>query len=51
MHTTNLKKFKGEIESYVNNGVNIFESRFDRAFSMLHFKTHLCRTRIRKEDG
>ena len=27
MYTTNYKKFKGEIENYVNNSNNIFESR------------------------
>ena len=51
MHITNHQKFKGEIENYVRNEENIFESRFDRAFSALNIKTHLCRTKIKKEDG
>jgi len=51
MHTTNHKKFKGEIENYVNNRTNIFESRIDRAFSVLNFRTHLSRTNIKKKDG
>ena len=51
MHTTNLRKFKGEIENYVNNRNNIFESRIDRVFSFLNFRTNLCRTNIKKKDG
>jgi hypothetical protein len=51
MHTTNYQKFKGEIENYVRNGENIFESRIDRAFSLLNIRTHLSRTKIKKDDG
>jgi len=51
MHTTNYKKFKGEIENYVNKSNNIFESRIDRAFSMLKIRTSLSLTKIRKKDG
>ena len=51
MHTTNLRKFKGEIENYVNSRNNIFESRIERAFSFLNFKTILSRTNIKKKDG
>ena len=51
MHTTNYKKFKGEIENYVTKGKNIFESRIDRTFRMLNVKTHLNHTKIRKKDG
>jgi len=51
MHTTNLQKFKGEIENYVNSRNNIFESRIQRAFSFLNFGTLLSRTRIQKKDG
>ena len=51
MHTTNCKKFKGEIENYVNNRNNIFESRIDRVFSLLNFRTNLCRTNIKKKEG
>ena len=51
MHTTNCRKFKGEIENYVSKEKNIFESKIDRAFSMLKFKTYLSRTKIVKKDG
>ena len=51
MHTTNYKKFKGEIENYVSKSGNIFESKIDRVFSMLRFKTYLNRTKIKKKDG
>lgn len=51
MHTTNYKEFKGEIENYVNNGNNIFESRIDHAFVMLKIRTNLSRTKIKKKDG
>ena len=47
MDTTNHQKFKGEIENYVHNGENIFESRIDRALSSLNIKTHLCRTKVK----
>jgi hypothetical protein len=49
--TTNCIKFKGEIENYLINGQNNFESKIDRAFSSLFFKTWLCRANIRKQDG
>lgn len=51
MHTTNHKKFKGEIEGYLAKAANIFESRIDRAFAILNFKTQLNRVKIRKKDG
>ncbi|MCD6569438.1 MAG: hypothetical protein J7L53_01915 [Deltaproteobacteria bacterium] len=51
MHTTNCRRFKGEIENYVSKEKNIFESKIDRAFSMLKFKTYLSRTKIAKKDG
>lgn len=51
MSTTNCRKFKGEIESYLKNTQNNIESRFDNAFSSLHFKTFLCKTNIVKRDG
>lgn len=51
MHTTNYKEFKGEIENYVNNSNNIFESRIDHAFSMLKIRTKLSRNKIKKKDG
>ena len=35
MSTTNRKKFKGEIENYLNNGLHNFESKIDGAFSAL----------------
>jgi hypothetical protein len=51
MHTIHYKKFKGEIENYVAQGRNIFESRIDRVFQMLTIKTQLNRSKIRKKDG
>jgi len=51
MSTTNHKKFKGEIENYLNNGLHNFESKIDAAFSALKFKTWLCKSNIVKKDG
>ena len=51
MSTTNRKKFKGEIENYLNNGLHNFESKIDGAFSALKFKTWLCKSNIVKKDG
>jgi len=51
MHTTNCRNFKGEIEKYLAKEKNIFESRIDRAFHMLHIKTKLNQTKIRKKEG
>jgi len=51
MHTTNCRKFKGEIENYLAKEKNIFDSRIDRAFRMLNFKTQLNRAKIKKKDG
>ncbi len=51
MSTTNCKKFKGEIENYLRNGIHNFESKIDRAFSALKFKTWLCKANIIKKDG
>lgn len=51
MHTTNCRRFKGEIEKYLAKEKNIFESRIDRAFRMLHLKTKLNQTKIRKKEG
>lgn len=45
MSTTNVKKFKGEIENYLNNHQNIFESKIDGVFRSLKFKTWLSRNR------
>ena len=51
MSTMNRKKFKGEIENYLRNGLHNFESKVDRAFSALKFKTLLCKANIIKKDG
>lgn len=51
MTTTNCKKFKGEIEKYLAKEKNIFESRIDRAFRMLHIKSKLNQSKIRKKEG
>ena len=51
MSTTNVKMFKGEIENYLNNHQNIFESKIDGIFRSLKFRTWLSRSRIIKKDG
>ena len=51
MHTTNCKKFKGEIEKYLAKEKNIFDSRIDQTFRMLHIKTKLNQSEIRKKEG
>ncbi len=51
MSITNHKKFKGEIENYLNNGLHNFESKIDGAFSALKLKTWLCKANIVKKDG
>jgi hypothetical protein len=51
MSTINRKKFKGEIENYLNNGLHNFESKIDGVFSTLKFKTWLCKANIVKNDG
>ena len=48
MVTTKCKKFKGEIENYVVNGQNNFDSKVNKAFSCLNLKTCLCRANIIK---
>lgn len=51
MINTNCQKFKGEIENYLNNHQNIFESKIDSVFRSLRFKTNLSRNRIIKQNG
>jgi hypothetical protein len=51
MNATNCQKFKGEIENYMSNGINNIESKIDAAFSVLSFKTWLCKSNIIKKDG
>lgn len=51
MSITNEKKFKGEIENYLNTQHNAFESRIETAFKGLKLKTHLNQTRIVKQQG
>jgi hypothetical protein len=51
MYTTKCKKFKGEIENYLSNEKNIFESPMDRIFRMLNIKTKVNQVNIRKKDG
>ena len=51
MYSTKCKRFKGEIETYLSNEKNIFESRMDRAFRMLNVKTQMNQANIRKKDG
>ncbi len=49
MHTRNCSKFKGQIEGYLAQEKNVFESRIHRAFSLLSLGTHLSRTKIIKK--
>ena len=51
MYSTKSKIFKGEIETYLSKEKNIFESRMDGIFCMLHIKTKLNQANIRKRDG
>ena len=51
MNTAKLKRFKGEIENYLNQNHNAFESRIDKLFKELCIKTCLYRSRIYKKDG
>jgi hypothetical protein len=41
MSSMNCKKFKGEIENYLKNGLPNFESKIDDSLSALNFKTWL----------
>lgn len=51
MHTTNCKKFKGEIENYLCNSRHNFDSKIKDLFSTFNVKTWLNRTNIIKKDG
>ena len=51
MINTNTRKFKGEIENYLVNSKNNFDSKINKVFSLIKFKTLLCRTNIVKRDG
>ena len=51
MFTTNCRNFKGEIEFYLNNGQNVFDSKIDSVFKSLKMKTWLCRANIKKQEG
>ena len=51
MRITKCEKFKGEIENYLGNGHNNFDSKIDHAFSSLRVRTLLSRTGIVKEQG
>jgi hypothetical protein len=51
MFTKNHKKFKGEIENYLRNHQNNFDSKIGSAFSSLKIKISLCKSNIIKKDG
>jgi len=51
MNTLKEKRFKGEIERYLNQNHNLFESRVKDVFSLLNIKTWLHRTGIFKKEG
>lgn len=46
-----IAKFKGEVENYLQNDQNNFDSKIDGVFSTLRIRTLLCRTNIKKEQG
>ncbi len=48
---TEIKKFKGEVENYLQKRQNHFDSRIDRVFTSLKIKTWLCKANIIKKDG
>ena len=49
MHTRNCRNFKGEIEFYLKNGQNVYDSKIDSVFQSLKFKTWLCRANIKNK--
>ena len=51
MVTTKCKDFKGEIENYMVNGQNNFDSKVNKVFSCLNLKTCLCRANIIRREG
>lgn len=51
MNTSNTRSFKGEIQRYLIQSQNSFESRINDAFALLNIKTWLCRANIIKKDG
>lgn len=51
MNTAIVRSFKGEIESYLKQEHNRFESRINDAFKLLNIKTWLNRAGIVKHDG
>jgi hypothetical protein len=51
MLSTKCKKVKGEIENYLRNHQNQFESKIDRLLVSLRLKTWLRRNNIIKKDG
>ena len=48
MFSTKCKKFKGEIENYLRNRQNQFESKIDRLFVSLRLQTCLRRQHDQK---
>jgi hypothetical protein len=51
MNTTNLKKFKGEIEQYLATEQKTFDTKMARLFDSLRIGTLLALTKIRKQEG
>ncbi len=51
MSSHKLIKFKGEVENYLRNEQNNFDSKIDSLFAALKIKTLLCRTGIVKMQG
>ncbi len=44
-------KFRGEVENYLRNEQNNFDSKIDRLFAALRIRTLLSRTGIKKKQG
>lgn len=51
MHNIKTKKFKGEVDKYLQKQRHNFESKIDAVFSTLGIKTCLCISRITKLTG
>ncbi len=51
MFSRNCQKFKGEIDVYLKNGRNVFDSKIDSAFQSLKIKSWLCYANIKKQEG
>jgi hypothetical protein len=51
MHTRNYQNFKGEIEVYLKNGQNVYDSKIDSVFQSLKFKTGSAGQTLKSKKG